>query len=459
MSTNSRLSKDAIEKSREARSKKREKQKSEAIQKTKSATDAAAKEVSNLKSLQEKVKELQKKYDDGKHPEFLAEYQKASKDLTTSSAKVNDLQIVLKKAQRDSNIEMGDADAEEEVQKSLFVGDQSSKTGEEVLESVEEYQNRSLFVPDNNNNNVTGQNGNKRSGTPGPDRGTPDFGRWTPAEEDKYNIEHNGFTPVQARESAGLEQGGEIVAWAKQNNSKPVIVGYGPRNSRKYRRSTAAREVAFLDESRTPKFGPQDRYGDEKLAGQLIRKPHEFKSILGVAFNCPIEELAPKAPKEKGDKKKGDEKRSPRVDIWVKWEINGEVLCTWEVRSSIKHLFRSFCDLYIYEAAVHFEAQHDAYVAGKRTAEDRSPTPLPRTPAVAMQIKNENQDVDLSAPEIQITNEQGAVKKVSSTTLSPIKQYREEWCDLQDVDPKKMTAEDGVNFKLAWDMVQLKLKA
>ncbi|OBT40484.1 hypothetical protein VE00_07884 [Pseudogymnoascus sp. WSF 3629] len=456
MSTNSHskgLSKDAVEKSRAARSKYREKQKSEAIQKTKRATDAAAKEVSNLNSLQENVKELQKKYDDGKHPEFLDEYQKASKDLTTSSAKVNELQIVLKKAQRDSNTEMGDADAEEEVQKSLFVEDQSSGTGEKVLESVEEHT--PLLGPPN----VTSQNGNKRSGTPGPDRGT-DFGRWTPAEEDEYNIEHNGFTPVQARESAGLEQGGEIVAWAEQNNSKPVIVGYGPRNSRKYRRSTAAREAAFLDESKTPKFGPRNRKGDEKPDGQLIRKPHEFKAILGVAFNCPIEELAPKAPKEKSDKKKGDEKRTPRVDIWVKWEINGEVHCTWEVRSSIKYLFRSFCDLYIYEAAVHFEAQHDAYIAGKRTAEDRSPTPLPRTPAVAMQIKDENQAVDLSGPEIQITNEQGAVKKVSSTTLSPIKQYREEWCDLQDIgDPKNMTISDGVNFKLAWDMFQLKLKA
>ncbi|KFY62930.1 hypothetical protein V497_02149, partial [Pseudogymnoascus sp. VKM F-4516 (FW-969)] len=350
MSTTSQskgLSKEALDKSRAARTKYREKQKSEAIQKAKKVADAAAKEASNLNSLREKVKELQKKYDDGKHPEFKDEYQKASKDLTASTAKVNEMQIVLKKVQKEADTEMGDADAEEGVQKSLFVDDHSSETGETFLESVEKHT--SLLGPDNTN--VTGQNGNKRAETPGPDRGTPDFGKWTPEEEDKYNID-SGFTPVQARKTAGLETDGKIVAWAKHNNSKPVIVAYGPRNSRKYKRSTAYRESDFLDESNTKKFGPGHRFGDEKGEDmKLIRKPHEFISILGVAFNCPVEELKPKAPKKKGE----DTVRSPRVDIWVRWEINGEVKDSWEVRSSIKHLFRSFCDLYIYEAAVHFE--------------------------------------------------------------------------------------------------------
>ncbi|KFY02411.1 hypothetical protein O988_02174 [Pseudogymnoascus sp. VKM F-3808] len=308
-----------------------------------------------------------------------------------------------------------------------------------------------LFVPEGAS--ATNQNSISRSKTPDSDQ---DFGRWTPEEEDQYNID-SGFTPVQARQTAGLETDGKIVAWAKHNNSKPVIVAYGPRNSRKYKRSTAYRESDFLDESNTKKFGPGHRFGDEKGEDmKLIRKPHEFISILGVAFNCPVEELKPKAPKKKGEASV----RSPRVDIWVRWEINGEVKDSWEVRSSIKHLFRSFCDLYIYEAAVHFEGQYNAHIDGKRTAEDRSPTPLPRAPAVAMQIKGENQDVDLTAPEIQIMNEQGAVKKVSSTMLSPIKQYRAEWCDLKDIEPKKMTTEDDANFKLAWDrFVKLQLNA
>ncbi|KFY28265.1 hypothetical protein V493_03023, partial [Pseudogymnoascus sp. VKM F-4281 (FW-2241)] len=91
MSTNSKgLSKETVEKARAARSKYREKQKSDANQKARSATDAAAKEVSNLNSLREKVKELQKKYDNGKHLEFKDEYEKASNDLLASTAKVEE---------------------------------------------------------------------------------------------------------------------------------------------------------------------------------------------------------------------------------------------------------------------------------------------------------------------------------------------------------------------------------
>ncbi|KAL5349613.1 hypothetical protein ACLOAV_005908 [Pseudogymnoascus australis] len=454
MSTNSQskgLSKEALDKSRAARTKYREKQKSEAIQKAKKVADAAAKEASNLNSLREKVKELQKKYDDGKHPEFKDEYQKASKDLAASTAKVNEIQIVLKNAQKEADTEMGDADAEEDVQKSLFVGDHSSETGEKVLESVEKHTR--LLGPDDTN--VAGQDRKKRAETPGPDRGTPDFGRWTPEEEDQYYILHGGYTPAQAREAAGIETDGKIVAWASHQNSKPVIVAYGPRNSRIYKRSTAYREADILDEIKIQKFGPGNRYGDKKVDGKLVRKPHEFRDILGVAFNCPVEELIPKPPKKKGVDA-APSARSPRVDIWVKWEINGEIKTSWEVRSSMKHILRSFCDLYIYRAALHYEAQYNLYKSGERTAEDRSPTPFPQPEPTNAQIKQEGKAVNPAPPAFQITK---PVNTAVSTALSPIKLYREEWCDLQDIDPKKMTAEDGVNFKLAWDMYQLKMNA
>ncbi|OBT59307.1 hypothetical protein VE04_00385 [Pseudogymnoascus sp. 24MN13] len=440
MSTNAHskgLSRDTVETSRAARTKYRERVKSDAIQKKKAALEAAGKERSNHDSLRDKLKDLHRRYDNGKRPELKSEYQKATEDFTSSKKKLEELQAVVKKAQSEADTEMGDADAEEEVQKSLFVEDQSSKTGENVLESVEEHT--SLLSPDNTN--VTSQNGNIRSKTPDPDRGA-DFGRWTPADEDENNL----FTPGHAREAAGLETDGKIVAWATRGNSKPVIVAYGPQNARKYMRSTAYRESDFIDKD-TKQFGPKHRFGDNKETG--IREPHEFKGIIGVAYNCPVEELAPKAPRAKGDP---PNPRKPGVDIWVKWEINGEVKRCWEVRSSIKHLFRSFCDLYIYQAAVHYEQQYNAWKDGERPAEDRSPTPAvtrlqSASPGLGANIKKENQTVP--APAIQITN----------TALSPIKQYREEWCDLQDVDPKKMTAEDGLNFKLAWDMVQLKLKA
>ncbi|KFY28050.1 hypothetical protein V491_00656 [Pseudogymnoascus sp. VKM F-3775] len=312
-------------------------------------------------------------------------------------------------------------------------------------EPTEETNPGGLFVPQNTQPgaNMANPNDTRRSESANP--GTPDSERWSPAEEDEYHIQNGGYSPAAAREAAGIETDGEIVAWSelRNSNSTPVIVAYGPRNSRKYKRSTAYREASILDKTKAKQFGLRKRYGDAKDDnGNLICKPEEFKAILGVAFNCPVEELKPKPPRKKGDPPR---ERSPRVEIWVRWEVNGKIETTWEVRSSIKHLFRSFCDQYIYESALHFEAQHNLYLQGQRTAEDRSPTPFPQAAPV---IKDEGQAVNLTAPAIQITK---PVNAAASTDLSPIKQYRAEWCDLKDIDPKKMTPEDDANFKMAWN--------
>ena len=139
----------------------------------------------------------------------------------------------------------------------------------------------------------------QRSNTLAPERENTDFGRWTLAEEDENNL----ITPEQARTAARIETDGTIVAQAKSGFSKPVIVRYRPRNARKYKRSTAFRESDFLDESNTEKFGPKYRKGDEKdKDGQLICKSHEFKGIIGVAFNSAVKDLAPKVKikREKG---------------------------------------------------------------------------------------------------------------------------------------------------------------
>jgi hypothetical protein len=74
-------------------------------------------------------------------------------------------------------------------------------------------------------------------------------------------------------------------------------------------------------------------------------------------------------------------------------------------------------------------------------------------PAAGIHIKNENQAVDLTAPAIQTRN------TAFSTALSPVKQYWAEWCELKDIDPNKMGAQDDVHFKLAWDMFKVTLKA
>jgi hypothetical protein len=199
------------------------------------------------------------------------------KDFADSSAKLTELQAVLNKAQREVDTDMGDADAKEEVQKLLFVSGGQSSTDTEAPpivsvtkpDGTETPSPGGLFVPDNKAT-ITFEHATSTSDqeTPDTSRGTTDFGRWTPAEEDEENM----FTPKQAREAAGLETDGEIVAWVQHGNCKPVVVTYGPRNAWKYKRLTAFRESDMLDELSTPRFGPNYRYGDAKVDGKLISK-------------------------------------------------------------------------------------------------------------------------------------------------------------------------------------------
>jgi hypothetical protein len=113
------IPRDVINKSRGERAKYREKQKSDANQKAKKALEAAEKERLKYDGLRDKLKELHKNYDDGKRSEFKEEYENATKDFKDSRTKLADLQIVLKQAQND--VDMPDADVEEEIEKSLFV--------------------------------------------------------------------------------------------------------------------------------------------------------------------------------------------------------------------------------------------------------------------------------------------------------------------------------------------------
>jgi hypothetical protein len=204
-------------------------------------------------------------------------------------------------------------------------------------------------------------------------------------------------------------------------------------------------------------FGPGHRLGDEKLNRKYIRKPSEFKGILAVAFNGPVESLA---SKEKVTRRRGEAtpRRDPYpvVEIKVRWNINGDVEDTWEVRTSISHLFPSFCDLYIYQAAVHGENQYNAWRAGERASEDRSPTPAlgPQTPSTSpaspseSRIKEETQPVNLMlAPQLPS----------STAKASPMKQYLSEWCELKEIDPKTMDAQADADFNLAWKLVKFQL--
>ncbi|KAH8772308.1 hypothetical protein BGZ57DRAFT_954121 [Hyaloscypha finlandica] len=253
--------------------------------------------------------------------------------------------------------------------------------------------------------------------------------------------EEEGFTPAQAREASGQSHGGKIVAWRQQDRSKPVIVMYGPQNAAKYERSTAAREDNDFDEDETAQFGPDNRLGDVKVNKKFVRRKRELMSILGLAYNCDLDDLQPR--------EKGEKRRLPPLEIWVKWKIDGEIKKVWEIRSSIRHLFSNVkkADTYIYDAAKWHAKRHQEWLDGQREAKDKSPTPDPNSrlsstpePTGTKPIKTESDDNSQPQPG-------------PPPPESPMLKYKKQWCELKGIDPKVMDEDPEVEgrFLKAWN--------
>ncbi|KAG4412491.1 hypothetical protein IFR04_014385 [Cadophora malorum] len=300
-----------------------------------------------------------------------------------------------------------------------------------------------LFVPPGE----PGSSSNKPDGKPLVDLTEPD-GKSKPLIIGDSDDEEALFTPAQAREATGQSHDGKIVAWRQQDRSKPVIVRYGPQNAAKYERSTAAKEGNDFDEEETEEFGPDHRIGDQKVAKKFVRKRREFLGIKGLAYNCDLKDLLPR--------EKGETRRVAPLEIWVKWEINGAIHKTWEIRSSIRHLFTSpkNADAYIYEAAKYYAARHQEWQNGQREAKDRSPTPVPNsrlslTPEPKqpeVKVEGESNGNPLAA-----TNSSAETKSAKRAAML---QYREQWCDLKGIDPENMDPAAEGRFLKAWNEIK-----
>ncbi|PVH68051.1 hypothetical protein DL98DRAFT_522983 [Cadophora sp. DSE1049] len=286
---------------------------------------------------------------------------------------------------------------------------------------------------------------NKPNGTPLVDLTEPD-GKSKPLNTGELSDDEALFTPAQAREATGQSHGGKIVAWREQDRPKPVIVRYGPQNAAKYERSTAAKEDNDFDERETEQFGPDHRLGDQKLVKKFVRRRRELLGIAGLAYNCALNDLKPR--------EKGETRKVAPLEIWVKWEIGGVIQKTWEIRSSIRHLFSSpkKCDVYIYKAAKWHAARHEEWQNGQREAKDRSPTPLPNSRL--------SPTPDPSQPEIKVEDNSNPLAATSSTALSKASnraamlQYREQWCDLKGIDPENMEPAAEGRFLKAWNEIK-----
>ncbi|KFY32169.1 hypothetical protein V493_00444, partial [Pseudogymnoascus sp. VKM F-4281 (FW-2241)] len=96
---------------------------------------------------------------------------------------------------------------------------------------------------------------------------------------------------------------------------------------------------------------------------------------------------------------------------------------------------------------------YNAWKAGERKSAEASPTPAP----IPTNIYKGKEAVDLTSAQKEVKIEEGAVNPPTTKTLSPLKTFKADWCELNDVDPQNMDETDEANFLLRWQLVKLKL--
>ncbi|CZT07009.1 uncharacterized protein RAG0_12595 [Rhynchosporium agropyri] len=366
-----------------------------------------------------KLDDLHESHSDSSKPEEKAEYEKLEAEVTKLDAELMEWEA-----------ELGELEKEQkDIDRDTIMDHNENKEDDSVDE---------LFV---------GSSSNKTTQPPQFDLTGPD-GKSNALIVGDSDDEEAVFTPAQAREATGQSHDGKIVAWRQQDRSKPVIVRYGPQNAAKYERSTAAKEGNDFDEEETEEFGPDHRLGDQKVAKKFVRKRRELLGIAGLAYNCDLKDLEPR--------EKGEARRVSPLEIWVKWEISGAIYKTWEIRSSIRHLFSSAkkADAYIYEAAKWHAARHQEWQNGQREAKERSPTlvpnsqlsptPEPKKPEVKIEGASDGSS-------LVVTN--SSVESKSAKRAAML-QYREQWCDLKGIDPEFMDPAAEGRFLKAWNEIR-----
>ena len=393
--------------------------KQEVTEKLGKITDKVKKRRTEVATKERRLDELHESHNDSSKPEEKAEYENLEEEFYKLRGELMEWEtelVNLKKEEKDLDVDtiMDSSGAKEsDSGGELFVGSSSNNTTQPPQIDL------------------TGPNGKSN-----------------PLIIGDSDDEEAVFTPAQAREATGQSHDGKIVAWRQQDRSKPVIVRYGPQNAAKYERSTAAKEGNDFDEEETEEFGPDHRLGDQKVAKKFVRKRRELLGIAGLAYNCDLKDLEPR--------EKGETRRIAPLEIWVKWEINGAIHKTWEIRSSVRHLFSSpkKADAYIYEAAKWHAARHQEWQNGQREAKDRSPTPVPNSGLSPTPEPNQ--------PEVKVEGESNgnplAATNSSAETKSAKRaamlQYREQWCDLKGIDPENMDPAAEGRFLKAWNEIK-----
>ncbi|KAH6664014.1 hypothetical protein B0J14DRAFT_569966 [Halenospora varia] len=250
-------------------------------------------------------------------------------------------------------------------------------------------------------------------------------------DEDPDDDDAGLFTPEQNKVVTGRSDDGAVVAWRQQGYSKQVVVRYGPKNSPRYERSTKAKAGIPFDEKTTPQTGPDHRFGDEKIGRKFVRQWNDFKGVLGVAYNCPLKDLMPR--------KVSGKKTYPRLEIWVKWTIDGKIHRVWEVPSSIKHIWPNptQCEEYLYNVACDHDKKHRAWQSGQREGREASPSPGPEMDRLMP-----------TGPQVTIKPEVHESSGIppTKTERERMFEYKNMWCELKAIDSENLTTQQEFMF-------------
>lgn len=271
------------------------------------------------------------------------------------------------------------------------------------------------------------------------------------------------WSPEIARKKAGLAPDKFRVEGWKGGRARTIIAGRGPENASSFRfeRESAAGVVVDLNKGDIT----LGRFGELKDNKKYVYGKQNYPIIQGVAWftggiEDPLSLLIP-VPRPKPTATGEVATKVPRVEmaIKLKWIIDGLKKKSWETRSTIRRLWGyETGDKYIYEAAQEQERRHEEWKKGERQSMARSPTPgvAPRMLSPDPKVVDPKVvDLTLQLPTRPAASKPIGEKKIKQeptepTGKSPMLQYKEEWCEMKDIEIGDMEEQEERDFLRAW---------
>ncbi len=199
-------------------------------------------------------------------------------------------------------------------------------------------------------------------------------------EDDDQTDEEDIFTIKQYQAQTGQAAHAEPIAWKRAGLGKHYVMRYGPLNAATYKLQPGDDiDVEFDDDTLPDISDPDKRYGEMKANRKWKYFYRHIVAIQEVVWSFrednheegydPLNLMDPSM--------KTEDRRYPSTHVKIKWNIEGEIRTSWEIRTTIHRLWKSKTkgNKVIYDAARTQERRHWEWKNGQRAGNDKSPTP------------------------------------------------------------------------------------